>query len=193
MNNKTMTKYQAQLPEVNIITDFINAIHDPRIEYLTNEICSHNSIYDTFDKAATEILAHMGSITQKVKAKQTSTNISSTNTQSNNSNRNSNRRRNRNNNINSSNNTSDLGGQYQEGIKGSFTGEIEVRSYPLKVWNVLTKDQRQNIQDLWAEQGPTKKQKLVAAKSVAQSKADKEKAKFKTRSRVSFGSAVHTE
>ena len=122
-----------------------------------------------------------------------STNISSTNTQSNNSNHNSNRCHNRNENNNSSNNTSDLDGQYQEGVKGSFTGEIEVRSYPLKVWNILTTDQRQKIQNLRVEQGPTKKQTLSAAKSAAQSKADKEKAKSKTRSGGSFGAAAHTE
>ena len=121
-----MTKYQARPPDVNIITDFVNAIHELRIEYLINGMCNHNSIYDTFDKAATEILAHMRSITQKAKAKQTSTNILSANTQSNNSNRNSNRRHNRNNNNNnSSNNTSDLDGQYQEGVKGSFTGKLK--------------------------------------------------------------------
>ena len=147
-----MTKYQARPPEVNIITDFVNAIHDPRIEYLTNVMCNHNSIFDTFDKAATKILAHMGSITQKSKAKQTSTNISSANIQSSNNNRSSNRRCNRgnNNNINSSNTTSDLDGKYQEDVKGLFTGKIEIRSYPLKVW---TKCQRQKVQDLWADQG----------------------------------------
>ena len=193
-NNETMTKYKARPPEVNIITDFVNSIHEPRIEYLTNGMCHHGSTYDTFDKAATAVLAHMGSITQKDKAKKTSTNISSTTTQNTNSNRNSNRRRNRNSNSNNtSNNTSDLDGKYEEGVKGSFTGKIEARSYPLKVWNILTTEQRQKIQDLRAEQGPTKKQKLAAAKSAAQSKADKEKAKSKTRSGGSFGSAAHTE
>ena len=69
-NNESMTKYQAWPPEVNIITDFVNVIHDPRIEYSTNGMCNHNSTFDTVDKGATEILAHRESITQKVKAKQ---------------------------------------------------------------------------------------------------------------------------
>lgn len=64
--NEILTKHNLRSIEINIVTDFCNAIYNPWIACLTNSMLNESAEYTTsFDKAVTEVLSHMNSITQK--------------------------------------------------------------------------------------------------------------------------------